>query len=88
MDQSRTFLAWNEGRDVAYAGVRLLILGESHYDRAPPEPGSCQEREYTQTIVRDRQSCAGQRRNAFFPGIYRTVTGNDWSAADPAVGAF
>jgi hypothetical protein len=89
MSQScRNKLAWNECSDMAYNGVRLLILGESHYDADPPAPDSVEELQFTQAIVRDRHSCAGQRRNAFFPGIYRAVTGKDWSAGDRAVGAF
>ena len=69
-----TFHPWigaNFGRE-SRSGVRLLVLGESHYDN-DPEYSNCG---FTQEVVRD---WGQMQRNQFFTKIAKVLRGHrEW----------
>jgi hypothetical protein len=84
---SWTFDPWNLGADVRYRGIRLLLLGESHYDDGdPPETDSKKMRSWTVDAVRDW--AVGSQRQRFFANTYVAVTSDRWAPDSSDVSAF
>jgi hypothetical protein len=75
------FDPWNLGRDVSYNGLRLLLIGESHYDdgdELTTDPVAV--RRFTTDVVNYWAKNGDGGRHRFFPYIFETVSGETWSA--------
>jgi hypothetical protein len=84
-----TFNPWNLHADVEFDGLRLLMLGESHYDDSPkPERDPAIIANSTVQAVRDWSENRDHRGQRFFPYIFETVTGATWAAASTDVVRF
>lgn len=74
------FLPWEPtGSDPRIHGVRLLLLGESHYEEGD-EAGAAPEvfTNLTRTVVR-RWGREPEGRQVFFANIFTLLTGERWS---------
>lgn len=81
MVESLSFYPWiPPGDDPRFRGIRLLIMGESHYDEGKPFKDE-EKREHTRQVVRDwAAEATGYQK--FFVNIYRTLNDDDadWSS--------
>lgn len=77
----RCFDPWiPPGDDPRFRGIRLVIVGESHYDEGKPFTDA-ERRQHTRNVVRDwAANATGYQK--FFVNIYRTLNddGADWSS--------
>ncbi len=82
------FDPWVPKGDPRFMGVRLLVLGESHYeegewlDDGRPLPST-----YTIELVRD-WGLKPERRQPFYAGSYSVLTGEPWESATTKLAAF
>lgn len=68
-----------EAPDPRLRGVRLLLLGESHYEEGDEDEWSAaQMRELTRFVVR-RWGVAPEGRTLFFANVYTLLTGRPWT---------
>lgn len=74
------FLPWEPaGHDPRIDGVRLLLLGESHYEEEPAADDVFEvSPTYTRRIVR-RYGVHPKKRQVFFANLYTAMTGEPWS---------
>lgn len=77
---SPTFLPWKPTGDPRFNGLRLLIVGESHYDEGEPPPAE-QVSSFTSEIV-TRWGANAEGYTRFFGNIYATFNddGAHWSS--------
>lgn len=76
---SPRFSPWNPPGDPRIYGVRLLVLGESHYEEPPLwiEDGRIIPADFTAGIIKDWGICP-TRRHPFFAGVFECLTGERW----------
>ena len=77
------FFPWEpETADPRIGGVRLLVLGESHYEEADAGvvEGAGDFTGHTREIV-ERWGRRGEARKVFFANIYTLLTGEPWTVA-------
>lgn len=77
-----TFLPWKPPGDQRFNGVRLLIVGESHYDEDEPPP--LEEWSVFTTQMVTQHGLNAQKYQRFFGNIYATFNddGAHWSSDD------
>ena len=70
-----------------FLGLRLLLLGESHYDDwEPGERGAEEAADVTAWVV--ERHALGVRRRRFFGNVFEAVTGDCWSEGSQEVRRF
>lgn len=74
------FLPWKPSGDPRFNGIRLLLVGESHYDEGEP-PAPNQVSSFTSEIV-TRWGAKAEGYTRFFGNIYATFNGDGahWSS--------
>jgi hypothetical protein len=82
----RIFEPWKTGEDTRFKGVRLLLVGESHYGEGvnytPLELAG-----FTREIV-ERWGVRNEGYQRFFASAYEVVKGEPWASDNPDVGLF
>lgn len=80
MVTSPIFLPWKPPGDPRFQGIRLLIVGESHYDEGDPPPPEKWSAFTTEIVTRWGSNAEGYTR--FFGNIYATFNENGahWSS--------
>lgn len=82
---SWTFDPWNLGADVRYEGLRLLLVGESHYES---ETDPAKIRSFTKDVVERWGVKTDEGRQRFFSNAFEAVTDRPWRAGASDVEAF
>lgn len=82
------FFPWIPEGDPRFGGVRLLVLGESHYEEGNwIDDGRPLPSDYTIGLVRN-WGVRPPARQPFYAGVYSALTGQPWEADQTKLEAF
>ncbi|MEQ7154989.1 hypothetical protein [Brevundimonas aurifodinae] len=73
------FSPWHPSGDPRIDRVRLLVVGESHYEEPPQwlDDGRVLPSDYTVKII-EEWGLTPEKRHPFFAGIFECLTGDEW----------